>query len=165
MANQPILARPLNCLALFLVLCLAPLCFGESVIVQVLGKDGQPIPNQDVTFGFRHEKLSPPVVRTERTDRNGEARIVLPQLKPKTLDVEVNFTLSDMRCSCRAHADTETVLREGLQIVSRSRGFRSPAPDHPTPGHIVFVARPASHSETILSSRQSTLLETILFGE
>jgi hypothetical protein len=152
MAIQPILLRPLHCLAIFLVLCLGPLCFGESVVVQVLnGRDGKPVP--DVTLQLRFANATNTMVMNFRTDSNGEARFQLPQATPESLKVEVAFTSSGLHCPCRVLADAETVMRQGLTVARRARGSKLFAPIQPAPGHIVFVARPVGR------------LESILFGE
>ena len=165
MANQRILLRPLNCLAVSLVLCLTPLCFAESVVVQVLGNDKQPVPHQEVTLELRYETLGRPTVRNQSTDLKGEARIELPEgFRSKSLAVEVNFTPDDQHCSCRVRADVDTVMREGLTVVTPAHGSKSAEPIQPTPGHIIFVAQPATSSEAELSGRSSRL-KSILFGQ
>jgi len=156
MANQSILQRAMQCLAIVLALSLSSLCFGEAVVVQVLnGKDGHPVPEQPVTMQLGYANSKYTMVLTQTTDANGEARIQLPPARPETLEVHVDLahTPDDLQCWCRVLAKTETVMREGLKVAGRSRTSKSSAPIQPTPGRIVFVARPSSH------------LVTILFGE
>jgi hypothetical protein len=165
MANQRTLPRPLNCLAISLILCLTPLCFAESVVVQVLGNDKQPVPHQQVNLELRYETLGRPTVRNQTTDLKGEARIELPEdFKSKSLAVQVNFTPDDQHCSCRVSANIDTVMREGLTVVTPALDSQSRAPSQPTPGRIVFVARPATPTET-RHARRSSRLKTILFGQ
>jgi hypothetical protein len=154
MANRQIFLRAVQSLALLLVLCLCPLCFGESVVVQVLhGRDGTPVPDQLVTMQLRFANATSVMALNSRTDSNGEAHFRLPPATPETLEVEVNFAPNALHCSCRVLANTETVMREGLIVAGRTRGYKLSSPIQATPGHIVFVARPA------------VLLEKVLFGE
>lgn len=158
MENPRFLLRATKYLAIFVLLLLAPLCFaecprcfGDSVVVQVLANDGQPVPEQTVTFELRYKKLDYTMVKNQRTDSNGEARIQLPPAaRPESLAVDVNFTPDDLHCSCRVHADTETVMLKGLTVDGRPRNVKLSAPVPSAPGRIIFVARPSTHWEKVL---------------
>jgi hypothetical protein len=154
MANPRFLLRPLNCLAILLALCLCPLCFGESLVVQVLnGKDGKPLPDQYVAMQLHFPSTDTTMALNARTDANGEARFQLPKTPPDTLEVEVELSQPGLRCPYHVHSSMESVMHEGLKVVGRIRASKLAAPIQPAPGHIVFVARP------------SLLLEKVLFGE
>jgi hypothetical protein len=151
MANQRTFLRPLNCLALFLVLCLGPLCFGESVVVQVLnGMDGTPVRDQFVTMQLRNASAKTVMALNSRTDSNGKAHFLLPQTTPESLNVEVQLSAPALHCTCQTLVKTEAVIREGLVVSRRIRNSRLSAPIQPAPGHIVFVARPSSLLEKVL---------------
>lgn len=152
MANRRTLLRPLNCLALLLVLCLGPLCFSESVVVQVLNsRDGTPIPDQFVTMQLRNASAKTVMALNSRTDSNGKAHFLLPQTQPETLNVEVQLSAPALHCTCQTLVNTESVIREGLIVVSRRiRNSKLSAPVQPAPGHIVFLARPSSLLEKVL---------------
>ncbi len=131
MPKHPVQLRAGKWLTLALVLCLAPLCFGEMMVVKVLnGSDGAPV--------------------VRKTDSSGEARFPMPEVKPETLGVEVHFTARGLHCSCRVQTQTETVVREGLIVSPRIRHPKTPSAIQASPGNIVFVARPTSFLEKVL---------------
>src|SRR6266516_7394855 len=96
-----------------MVLCLAQLCFAETVVVRVLSEaDGEPLVGQAVTARLIYADKA--TVVHEMTDFAGEATIDLSRIKPQSLSVSVKLDLEDYSCPCRATADTDTVLRAGL---------------------------------------------------
>jgi hypothetical protein len=141
----------MQCLAILLVLCLGPLCFGESVVVQVLnGRDGTPVPDQFVTMKLRNANATTMVALNSRTDANGEARFQLPQTLPTALDVEVALTQPGLHCPSHLLGNTERVMHDGLMVAARMHGSKLSAPIQTAPGHIVFVARPSLLLEKVL---------------
>ena len=149
MPKHPVQLRAGKWLTPALVLCLAPLCFGEMMVVKVLnGSDGAPVSDQFVTVEFRSGKTA--TVDVRKTDSSGEARFPMPEVKPETLGVEVHFTARGLHCSCRVQTQTETVVREGLIVSPRIRHPKTPSAIQAGPGNIVFVARPTSFLEKVL---------------
>jgi hypothetical protein len=149
--------RVLKCLAIWMVLSFASMCFGESVVIQVLSrKDGQPLSGKVVTMEFRYAKTAgrenQDIALNLRTDSNGEVEFQMPSARPEFLAVLVDLNPSGLHCSCRVLASTETVLREGLTVADRTRAANTSAPVQSAPGHILFVARPP------------TLLEKVIYG-
>jgi hypothetical protein len=150
MANQPTVLHAPTCLAILVMLFLCPLCFAQSVTVRVVDTTGQPISDQVVTAHFLFANPANDRAFNQRTDANGEALLQLPQPTPEAMDVEVGLVQTNLHCSCRVLAKTERVMREGLTIAGRTRGVKSSKPIPPTPGHIIFVARPPSLLEKVL---------------
>jgi hypothetical protein len=151
MANPRILLRPLNCLAIFLALCLCPLCFGESVVVQVLnGRDGAPVADQFVTMHLHFANSNTMMTLNTKTDTHGDARFQLPHITPESLEVEVELTQPGLHCPYHVHGRMQSVMSEGLMVTARMHGSRLSAPIQTAPGHIVFVARPSGRWETVL---------------
>lgn len=148
MGTKPIRLRALQCLALWMLLSLAPLCFGEmapALVVRLLNaKDRHPVPGQLITLHLRFGKAAGAehdLVFMLPTDSNGEVRFFMPEITPENLEVAV--TLKDISLHCPAHVltRTETVMRDGLIVPARSRGPNSSA-IQAAPGEIVLVARP-----------------------
>jgi hypothetical protein len=152
---QRIILPAVKCLALLLVLSLAPLCFGESVVVEVLnGGNGQPVPGQVVTMSFHYAKVEGAkdhvVVVSRSTGEDGAALFAMPSGGPEILEIAVNLKAAFLHCSCRAVTSTESVTREGLMLSSRILGSKSSVPTPQKPGHVIFVARPAKLFEKVL---------------
>ena len=140
MGTHRIIRPSLKCLAFLLVLCLTPLCFGESVVVRILSEvDGEPLADQAVTarllYGNKTEVLH------LETNSGGEAFIEMPKEKPQSLNVSVKVSLDDYSCTCRILADTDTVLREGVATDGHGRSLKLVTQ---APKQIIFLARPAS---------------------
>ena len=155
MRKHPVLLRAGKWLALAMVLCLAPLCFGESMVVKVLnGSDGGPVADQLVIVEFRSKMSAGEETRKilvrRVTDPSGEALIPVPLIKLEDLNIQVNFSAKGMHCSCRVQTEIETVIREGLIVPHRARLAKTSHPIQAGPGHIVFVARESSLLEKIV---------------
>jgi len=151
MANPRIL--PLHCLAILLALCLCPLCFGETVVVQVLnGRDGKPVTDQLVAMQLHFPNTDTMMGLNARTDANGEAHFQLPKTTPERVEVEVEveFTQVGLHCPYHVHGTMQSVMSEGLMVAARMRDPKLSAPIQTSPGHIVFVARPSVRWQTVL---------------
>ena len=140
MGNKRLIRRALICLAGVVVLCLAPLCFGETVIVRVLGEaDGEPLVRQAVTVRLHYGNKT--TVVHELTDFSGEATIDLSRIKPEALSVSVKLDTDYYSCTCRVKADTDTVLSKGLARDGHGKSLKL---FNDAPKEIIFLARPAS---------------------
>ena len=152
MAKPSVMLRAGKCLALAIVLCLAPACFGELVVIKVLnGANGAGVANQLVTVQLRYAKSSGKRndIQISRTDSDGELRFLVRDIRPESLEVNVQVEEKGLRCSCRVKTEPETVLRKGL-VVSRG-SLRKTAPAvEAQPAEIVFIARPSGFLEKMM---------------
>jgi hypothetical protein len=141
-------------LASFLLLSLGSSCFAQAMKIRVINAaDGSPLPKQQVSVALLYEggEKTPanyePVL-TGETDANGEARFPIPEPAPAHLSAHVRLTSEHWRCGCMALAVTQDVLQKG--IVESAANSKKSAPIKPTPGEILFVARPESFFERLL---------------
>lgn len=146
MAKPSVMLRAGKCLALATVLWLAPACFGELVVIKVLnGANGAGVANQLVTVQLRYAKSSGKRndIQIARTDSDGELRFLVREIRPESLEVNVQVEEKGLRCSCRVKTEPEAVLREGL-VVSRGNLQKTAPAVEAQPAEIVFIARPSS---------------------
>jgi hypothetical protein len=153
MATDRILLRALKGLAFLMVLSLAPLSFGQSVVVRILNvRDGQGIANRPVEVRLFYAKTaydnSYNVVQHYETDAQGKVTVPMPLFNgPATIDVAIDVAPQTWHCSCHVFAKTDTVLKKGITATSGIRASRSAVAVERKPGSIVFLARPASFLE------------------
>ena len=152
MAKQRMLLHAGKCLALALVLCIAPLCFGEIVVVKVVHGDSRgPVVNQLTTMELHYENPTPENhdrMLNRRTDADGEVRFELPASKPDSLGFQVDFNERGFKCPGRVLVDSATLMQKGLVVAHHTRKNSSSFEAHP--GYDLFVASPSSRLEKIL---------------
>ena len=140
--------RHLVCVLLF---ALGPLCFGQAVTVRIITDKKVPLQKEQVALSLLYEKggKTPakfdPILHSE-TDKEGEARFVLPDPAPAHLSVRVKLGSPYWHCGCGAFAETQEVIRDGIvDSAAKPKAFSKAKP-----GEILFVVRPLSFFERLL---------------
>ena len=139
-----------------MVLCLAPLCFGQVIVVKLLnGADGSPVADKLVKVRLHYPKSVPadyvePLV-VQHTGSDGEMRFFIPpDVKPQWLGIRVEFDERGFSCACRVETEPETVLRKGLVVDRRIGNIKTSVPIEAQPAQVIFIARPRSFLGRVL---------------
>ena len=149
------LFRGLRCVLLVLV---APFCLAQVVSVRVINAiDGCPLQKQQISVSLLYEKGEKTPAKyaanlTLETDANGETHFTFPEPVPPHISAQVRLTSEYWRCGCGVLAATEDVIQKGIVgPVPGGESKRGAASLKPTPGEILFAARPLSFLERLLS--------------
>jgi hypothetical protein len=149
--------RYLRCLICFFLVWLNAMCFGQVITVRIInGRNGHPLPRRSILFSPLYDKSEKAPAKYDanvrmETDSNGEAQFNLPAPLPVRVSVGVGLDFEHWRCLCAAplFVRTQDVIQKG--IVEGSEFAMTATPLKAAPGQIVFVARPITLFERILS--------------
>jgi hypothetical protein len=125
---------------------IGPVCPAQTITIRAVnGKNGYPLPRQNVTISLLYEKgeKAPAKYSAQlnlETDDNGETHFTLPEPPPAHLAASVRIDWSHWRCPCALLDSTQNVLQSGV-VKAEPSGKDS---GNPKPGEILFVARPLS---------------------
>ena len=146
--------RGLGCILLALV---APFCLAQVVTVRVINAiDGRPLQKQQISVSLLYEKGEKTPAKydanlTLETDANGETHFTLPEPVPPHISAQVRLTSEHWRCGCGVLAATGDVLLKGIVgPLPGGESKRAATFLKPTPGEILFAARPLSFFERLL---------------
>jgi hypothetical protein len=143
-------------LACFLLLCGGPLCLAQAVTIQVInGDNGRPLQKQIVSVTILYGKGESAPAKYDatldiETDVNGAAQFRLPEPAPAQFAAQVRMDWARWHCGCGVLAVTQVVIQKGI-VESAADRKKSAVPMNPVPGQILFVARPLSLFERLLS--------------
>lgn len=121
------------------------------------GKNGRPLAGQGITVSLLYDGIEKAPAEFSgqlnlQTDDKGEAHFTFPQPPPAHLAASVHIDESRWRCPCNVLGSTENVLRSG--IVKVEQGSKT-SPITPTPGVVLFIARPLSLFYRLLGPLES----------
>src|SRR5258708_24999824 len=117
-----------------LLVALGHLCFGQAITVRIITDKKVPLQKEEVALSLLYEKgeKTPakfdPILHLE-TDKEGEARFVLPEPAPAHLSVLVKQGSPYWHCGCWASAETQEVIRDGLvESAANPKAFSKAKP-------------------------------------
>jgi hypothetical protein len=143
----------LRYLCLICLLCVGSSCFAQEVTIRVVSEnEGRPLQHQPVTVSLLYGTGETPPATYEpilhlQTDANGEVRFEFPVPAPANMSAQVRVDESRWHCGCGVLVVTEELIRDGVV----AGGGKSAAPLKASPGEILFVVRPVSFWEWLMS--------------